>query len=228
MVINKLSIIIPVFNEIGTLGQVLELVEKVNLSPKKEVIIVDDCSTDGSREFIERLEGHKYKVLFNKRNVGKGASIISALNIVSGDYVIFQDADLEYDPNDYGQMVEEVIKNDAEVVFGSRYLKATFKTKYYLAGRILTFLVNFLFGGNLTDMNGCYKLIKTDLVKSFALKEKRFTFYEELTVKLLKEDIKIFEVPVSYKPRKRSEGKKIRFKDGVMAIFFLLSCKSKK
>lgn len=222
----KLSIIIPVYNESATLEEIVRRINGVELPIEKEIIIIDDHSTDGSREIIKEL-GNKYKVVLQEKNLGKGAAIHAGLKVAAGDYVIIQDADLEYDPRDYQQILKPLLNGESSVVYGSRNLldNPRFKKSYYYGGRLVTLITNLLFGNKLTDVNTCYKAFATDLLKSLQLQEEGFSFCEEVTAKVLKQGLMIKEVPINYQPRKFEEGKKIRFKDGILAILTLLKYK---
>ncbi|HTX87026.1 MAG TPA: glycosyltransferase family 2 protein [Candidatus Nanoarchaeia archaeon] len=224
----KLSIIIPAYNEKNTLLRILAKIDQVRLPWEKEIILVDDGSTDGSREIIAGLPD-RYAKLYHERNQGKGAGIHSGLKLASGDYVIIQDADLEYDPEDYLPLIA-ALDEGHPVVFGSRNLAANprFSFPYYYGGRAVTWLANLLFGSRLTDVNTCYKLIPTALLKSLHLEQDRFSFCEEVAAKLLRQGIKIKEVPISYFPRQIAEGKKIRLSDGINAFWTLLKYRFKK
>jgi dolichol-phosphate mannosyltransferase len=218
----KLSIIIPVFNEKETLLKILDKIDKVPLSWEKEIILIDDFSTDGSRETVRNLP-ERYKKFYHERNLGKGAGIQSGLKLATGDYAIIQDADLEYDPNDYLKLIAALDK-DHPVVFGSRNLtdNPRFSAAFYYGGRLVTLVANLLFQSHLTDVNTCYKLVPTDLLKNLSLEQARFSFCEEVTAKLLRRGVKIKEVPISYYPRKIEEGKKIRLSDGIRALATLV------
>ncbi|HTW96847.1 MAG TPA: glycosyltransferase family 2 protein [Candidatus Methylomirabilis sp.] len=217
----KLSIIIPVYNEAATIEKILAEIESVALSLEKEIILVDDGSTDGSRQLLEKLKD-KYKVAWHEHNRGKGAAIKTGLELATGDYVVIQDADLEYDPRDLVKMLA-VLQGGAEVVYGSRNLIVNPRSKntYYYGGKLVTAAANFLFGSRLTDVNTCYKMFRTDFLRSLKIEQRRFSFCEEVTAKILKQGIKITEVPVAYHPRSFQAGKKIRFYDGVNAILTL-------
>ena len=225
-----LSIIIPAYNEKNTISEILKKIEEVTLSGfgfKKEIIIVDDGSTDGTKEILKSLKG-EYKIIYHQKNQGKGAAIQSALQYVTGDYVIIQDADLEYDPEDYKKLLECALKNNAKVVYGSRRLN--FKNKYsyrsfYLGGVFLSWAANIIYGINITDESTCYKLFKTEFLKSIPLKSKRFEFCPEVTAKTAKRGVKIYEVPIHYYPRHINEGKKIKWKDGILAFWTLIKYK---
>jgi glycosyltransferase involved in cell wall biosynthesis len=224
----KLSIIIPVFNEKKTILEILKKIEKVNLANlnfEKEIIIVDDGSTDGTREILENLK-EKYKIVFHDKNQGKGMAIRTALERVSGDFVIIQDADLEYDPQNYLKLLKFALENKAEVVYGSRRLNPQNKQYsdpfFFLGGIVLSWLANFLYNIKITDEPTCYKLFKTETLKSIPLKCQRFEFCPEVTAKIAKRKIKIYEVPISYYPRHKKEGKKINWRDGFQAIWTLI------
>ena len=220
----KLSVIIPLYNEKTTIFKVIEKVRSVPL--EKEMIIVDDFSTDGTRDAIRKLEKEKdIKIVYHDKNKGKGAAIRTAIKHVSGDIVIIQDADLEYDPNDYIDLVKPITDGIASVVYGSRQLGKSSGRSYvsfYLGGRFLTILTNILYGSKITDEPTCYKVFKTEVLTSIPLTCERFEFCPEVTAKVLKRKIPIVEVPIHYHPRKKEEGKKIRWKDGVQAIWTLV------
>lgn len=222
----KLSIIIPVFNEEKTISEILKRIEAVNLDNwEKEIIVVNDGSTDETEKIIENLKINKPTVYIkHDKNQGKGAAIKTGLEKVTGDFVLIQDADLEYDPKDYQKLIQE-INEGAEVVYGSRNLDN--KTQrgyflYFLGGKLITNFCNLLFGSKLTDINTGYKLFKTEIIKNLDLRSNGFEFCEEVTAKILKKKIKIKEVAINYYPRKFKEGKKIKFKDGIIAILTLL------
>lgn len=225
-----LSIIVPVFNEKKTIFEILNRIEQVDLAPlgfEKEIIIIDDDSTNGTREILARLAA-KYKIIYHAKNQGKGAAIRAGLKEVSGDYVIIQDADLEYDPKDYRKLLELALKNDAEVVYGSRHANPENKfshPSYYLGGILLNWATNLLYGTKITDESTCYKLFKTETIKSIPLKCQKFEFCPEVTAKIAKRGIKIYEVPINYYPRHIVEGKKIRWKDGAVALWTLIKYK---
>lgn len=219
----KLSVIIPVYNETDNIKRILSAVENVKIN--KEIIVVDDFSTDGTRKFLRKKQG--IKLVFHKKNMGKGAAIRSALKIVSGDFVIIQDADLEYSPNQYTRLFKPIKENSTKVVYGSRILgKGVFLKSSYYANRFLTLLTNVLFNGHITDMETCYKMIETELLKNLDLTSSRFEIEPEITCKILKRKEKIVELPIMYKGRKK--GKKIGVKDGIQAIWNLVKWKLKK
>jgi glycosyltransferase involved in cell wall biosynthesis len=222
-----LSVIIPVYNERNTILKILEKVKSVKIDKiDKEIIIVDDFSTDGTREILESLKGkdEKLKIIFQKKHVGKGFAIRTALKFVEGEIVLIQDADLEYDPNEYPKLIEPILEGKAKVVYGSRVLKKNPKASiiFYIGGRFLSFLTNLLYGTNITDEPTGYKVFSTDVLKSIDLKCLGFEFCPEVTAKVAKKGYKIYEVPINYNPRSIKEGKKIRFKDALKAVFTLI------
>ena len=225
---KKISIIIPVYNEINTLEKILEKVEQSSMcSLNKEIILVDDYSTDGSRELLKKLEKKdKYKIYFHSKNMGKGAAIRTAFRHFTGDIVIIQDADLEYDPNDYTDLIKLIIEDRADVVYGSRLSGGksvrSFKFTHYLGNKFLTLITNLFYDATLTDMETCYKAFKADVIKNITIKSNRFDFEPEITAKILKKKYHLYETPISYYGRDYSEGKKITWKDGISAIITLI------
>ncbi|RKY42896.1 MAG: glycosyltransferase family 2 protein [Candidatus Makaraimicrobium thalassicum] len=220
----KISVLMPVYNESRTVMDVLELVKGVDLD--KEIILVDDCSTDGTRELLKDRFGDgkgDIRVFYHTRNKGKGAAIRTALSNATGDYVIIQDADMEYSPEDMVKLAGLAWKTGAKAVYGSRFLKTRRCTSFshFLVNRFLTVLTNILFGGALTDMETCYKMIRTDIMRSLDIRAKRFEIEPEITAKLLKRGYAIREVPILYRGRGYDEGKKIGWRDGVEAVWAL-------
>jgi len=218
----KISIIIPCFNEIDTIEKI---VEKVNSQHQyeKEIIIIDDFSTDGTRDVIKkRLNGKIDKLLLNNKNFGKGYSVRQGIEISTGDIIVIQDADLEYDPSDYSKLIEPIKKGYADVVYGSRFVGSEEKRVLFfwhsIGNFILTFLSNMFSNLNLTDMENCYKVFKSEIIKSIKLDENRFGFEPEITAKLAKKKCRIYEVGVKYYGRTYEQGKKIGWKDGFSAI----------
>lgn len=229
-----LSVIIPVFNEKKTILEILKKIEKVNLNDfdfDKEVIIVDDGSTDGTREVLDNLireQGNKIKLVYHAKNQGKGLAIRTGLDYANGDYVVVQDADLEYNPEDYRELLDCVLKNNAQAVYGSRRLGSPRKfshLSFYLGGVFLTWMANLIYGTRITDEATCYKLFKTKTIKEIPLKCKKFEFCPEVTAKIAKRGIKIHEVPINYYPRSEAEGKKIKWRDGAEALWTLIKYK---
>jgi len=228
----RLSIVVPVFNERGTLPELLGRVRAVALP--KEVIVVDDCSTDGSREWLQELvaaggwgDGPDagLRVLFHERNRGKGAAVRTGLAAVRGDIVVIQDADLEYDPGDYPALVDPILKGRADVVYGSRFLGAPHRTHlfwHFAANRFLTLVSNVFTNLNLTDMETCYKAFRAELVPRLRLRSERFGFDPEITARLARLKCRFYEVPIAYHGRDYEEGKKIGWRDGIVVLGAIL------
>ena len=219
----KLSIIIPVFNEKNTITAVVRVVKNVAL--EKEIIIVDDASTDGSVEILKVISREPgIKVLYHEKNMGKGSAIKTALPHITGDLVIIQDSDLEYDPNEYPELIEPIIENKADVVYGSRFLKPNKRIylRFYLGNKLLSFCISMLFGKKITDSYTCYKLFKTEIFKGLKLTSSGFEMEAEITSKLLKSRYRLVEIPINYHPRSIKEGKKICWKDAVKGLFSML------
>lgn len=222
----KLSIVIPVYNEKGTFSKILEKVMAVDLGgAKKEIILVDDASTDGSTVLVEQAEAQypDVKGIFHKKNLGKGASLKDGFKATTGDYVIVQDADLEYDPNDYNKLLRAIDEENVDVVYGSRFSGnyEDMSNLHYIGNKILTMVTNILYGVLLTDMETCYKLLPGKFARSVQIDSKRFDFEPEITAKILKSRMRIKEVPITYSGRTINEGKKITWKDGLAAIWTL-------
>ena len=227
-----ITIIIPCYNEIRTIGLIVDKIYKLK-DLKKQIIIVDDFSNDGTVHYIKNKLINKIdRLILHKQNLGKGAAIRSGQKHVKGDIVIIQDADLEYDPEDYYNLISPIINNNNKVVYGSRVLnkKRYFNknfTSFYriLANHILTIISNLINNQNLTDAHTCYKVFKSSFFKKLVLEENDFSFCPEVTTKVSKLNIKIYEVPIKYTGRSYKEGKKIKFFDGVKAILVLLKYK---
>ena len=223
---KKVSIIIPVFNEKNTIKLLLEKVKNANFSNlEKEIIMVDDCSTDGTTEILRELS-KDYKVFFHEKNQGKGAAIRTAIKEATGNFVVIQDADLEYLPDDYDKLLPFLINDEADVVYGSRFKNQenskNFILKNKIANKFLTLLTNILYGAEITDMETCYKAFKRELIQSITIKSNRFDFEPEITAKIMKRKARLKEVPISYFGRGHDEGKKINWKDGIHAILTLI------
>ena len=222
----KLSIIIPCYNEKGFLTQLISLVKKSPVE-EKEIILVDDGSDDGTTDIIRTLlEGEVDKVVYHPENRGKGAAIQSALRHVTGDFVIIQDADLEYDPEEYRKLMVPVLEGKADVVYGSRFLgegpHRVHLFWHYVGNKFLTILSNMFTNLNLTDMETCYKLFRTEIIKGITINQKGFGVEPEITAKIAKKRCRVYEVGISYYGRSYSEGKKINWKDGFKAIYVIL------
>lgn len=219
-----LSVIVPAYNEIRTIAEILRRIKAVDIA--KEILIVDDGSTDGTRDYLRSLESQEgFKVFYQVQNMGKGAAIRRAISHVSGDIVIIQDADLEYDPRDYYEVIAPIIEGRASIVYGSRYINPENDlpfTRYKMGVLLLTAMANLLYGAGITDEATCYKAFKADVLKSLPLKCKRFEFCPEVTAKARKRGYRIEEVPISFHYRTAKEGKKIGWKDGLEAIFTLI------
>ena len=225
------SVVIPVFNEMRTLEQVIKRVQTVSV--EKEIILVDDYSNDGSRELVQSLgEQPNVRAVLHDYNQGKGAALRSGFAAATGDVVLIQDADLEYDPNDYPKLIGPIVANDADVVYGSRFAGGeTHRVLYFwhsVGNRFLTLLSNMMTNLNLTDMEVCYKVFRREIIQSIELKENRFGFEPEVTARLARfrkpdgSRLKIFEVGISYAGRTYEEGKKIGWRDGVRAIWCII------
>lgn len=217
----KLSIIIPSYNEAATVVKIIKRVQAVKLAVKKEIIVVDDGSTDGTKKKLAKLDGI-VKVNLSK-NQGKGAAIRAGLNQVTGDYVLIQDADLEYDPQDIPALLRPILQGKTEVVYGSRFIgpHKNMLFWHWVGNQLLSLVTNLMFNTTISDMEVGYKLIPARLLKSLALESNRFGFEPEVTAKILKRGIRIFEVPISYAGREFSEGKKITWQDGLESFYLL-------
>lgn len=233
MKVTRLSIIIPVFNEEATIALILDKIKEVVISNdiEKEIIIVNDCSTDNTDREIEKFIGfnpslniHYFKL---EKNKGKGAALRTGISLAKGEYLIIQDADFEYDPDEYNDLLKPVLKGFADVVYGSRFIGSNPQRKLFfwhsIGNKFLTFLTNLFSNLNLTDMETCFKLFNTKIIQSLILSENRFGFEPEVTIKIARvPGIKIYEVGISYYGRGYEEGKKIGWKDGFRAIFCIL------
>ena len=221
----KLSVIIPVFNEASTIAAIIDRVQAAPYD--KQIVVVDDCSTDGTREALKALEdtSKNLRILFHDKNLGKGAALRTAFATVEGDLVVIQDADLEYDPKDYPVLLEPLLDGRADVVYGSRFLGGPHRVLlfwHFLGNKFLTLLSNALTNINLTDMETGYKAFRREILDNIAFKSNRFGFEPEFTAKVARHKYRIYEVPISYSGRGYSEGKKITWRDGVKALFTIV------
>jgi glycosyltransferase involved in cell wall biosynthesis len=221
----KLTVIMPVFNERNTIQEILRRVRAVDLGEiEKAVIVVDDGSTDGTRDILKLEEDSTTRVVYHEKNKGKGAAVRTALELMDGDFVVIQDADLEYDPDDYRALLGPILKKKAEVVYGSRFTGEHRDMLFWhmLGNKMLSFITNVLYNTTLSDMETCYKLFWRPVLDDITIKSSRFNFEPEITAKVLKKKVRIYEVPISYAGREYSEGKKITWRDGFSALWALI------
>lgn len=231
----KLSVIVPVYNEAATIGRILQKILDVKIrNVGMEVIIVDDFSTDGTREKLLKIRDERVKVFFHERNRGKGSAVRTGLQHATGDVILFQDADLEYDPADYEKLIQPIAGNLADVVYGSRFLGKSLRVlghgrlvlpTHFIGNKILTLITTVLYGRRLTDMETGYKVFRSSVIKGIDLTAERFEIEPEITAKLLKRRVRIYEVPINYFARDFGEGKKITWKDGIKAAWWLIKYK---
>lgn len=223
----KLSVIIPCYNEENTLKSILDKISNQNFI-EKEIIVIDDFSTDNSRKILANYQQDQenVKIIYNLQNRGKGYSIRQGLKLATGDIILIQDADLEYSPDDYKNLIKPILDGNADVVFGSRFIGSQETRVLYfwhtLGNKFLTLFSNMLTNLNLTDMECCYKVFKKNVIKDIPLKENRFGFEPEITAKISKKNLRIYEIGVKYFGRKYEDGKKITWKDGFAAIFCIV------
>lgn len=219
----KLSVVIPVYNEIRTIEELLNRVQSI--PHDKEIIVVDDRSTDGTTERLSRFSDDSIKFLFHEVNRGKGAALRTGFEHVTGDIVIIQDADLEYDPQEYDRLIEPILDGRADVVYGSRFTGGPQRVLFfwhYVGNKFLTLLSNMLTNLNLSDMETCYKVFRASLLDKITIKSNRFGFEPEVTAKFAKLKCRIYQVPISYSGRGYEEGKKITWRDGLAALFHII------
>jgi glycosyltransferase involved in cell wall biosynthesis len=220
----KLSIIIPVYNEAKNINEIIKRVQATKLAT--EIIVVDDGSKDGTREILQKLHGKKkIRVILNEKNQGKGAVVVTGMKTATGDIILIQDADLEYDPRDYPALLKPIQEGVADVVYGSRFLGAAHRVTMFwhqLANKMLTLMTNILYDSILTDMETGYKVFRRQVIEGMTIRAKRFNFEPEFTAKILKRKYRIYEVPITFNPRDYSDGKKIKLKDAFEAVWTLL------
>jgi len=223
--IRKLTVIVPVFNERNTVVEVLRRMRAVELPDgiDREIIVVDDGSTDGTRDVLNQLRDSTVRILLHDDNRGKGAAVRTGLQVASGDYVLIQDADLEYDPEDWPKLIAPVMRGRAQVVYGSRFTgeRRNMLFLHWIGNRVLSLVTNVLYNTTLSDMETCYKLVDRELLVDLHLRCRRFDIEPEITAKILKRRIRIYEVPISYMGREFDEGKKITWRDGFAALWTL-------
>ncbi len=219
-----ISVIIPVYNEKETITEILRHVNEVDID--KEIIIVDDCSTDGSREIISSIHENNVKVIFNEQNNGKGSVLRQGIKAATGDIIIIQDADLEYNPSEYPKLIQPILDGYADVVYGSRFIgSSAHRVLYYwhyVGNKFLTLLSNMCTNLNLTDMETCYKTFRREIIQNIKLEENGFGFEPEVTAKIARTGCRVYEVGISYHGRTYKEGKKIGFKDGLVAVWCIV------
>jgi len=224
--IRKLSVIVPVYNERNTVVEVLRRMRAVELPDgiEREIIVIDDGSNDGTRDVLRQLGDSTVRILLHEGNRGKGASVRTGLALATGDYVLIQDADLEYDPDDWPRLIAPVIRGRARVVYGSRFTgeRRNMLLLHWIGNRMLSLVTNVLFNSTLSDMETCYKLVDRTLLNDLALRSDHFDIEPEITAKILKRGIRIYEVPISYMGRELDEGKKITWRDGFAALWTLV------
>ncbi len=221
----KLSIIVPAYNERNTIQEILRRVRAVDLGDiEKEVVVVDDGSTDGTQDILRMQSDSVVKVLVHEKNQGKAAAVRTGLAAATGDLIVIQDADLEYDPEDYPRLLDPVLKGRAQVVYGSRFTgeRRNMLFWHYLGNRFLSLVTNILYNTTLSDMETCYKLFTREALEGIEIKTRKFQMEPELTAKILKKGIRIYETPISYAGREAEEGKKISWRDGVPALWTLI------
>ncbi|MBS3096371.1 glycosyltransferase family 2 protein [Candidatus Woesearchaeota archaeon] len=223
----KLSVIIPVYNEENTILEIIKRVKKAKTGCAKEIIIVNDFSTDKTRDILKKLKYKSMRVFYHKKNMGKGAAIRTGLSMATGDIILIQDADLEYRPEEYKRLLKPIIENKAKVVYGSRLgaIRKNLKNMYklhYLGNLFLTMVTNLLYRAKISDMETGYKVFTREVIKDINLRANRFDFEPEITAKILKKGYKIYEVPIGFAGRKFEQGKKITWIDGVKALFYLI------
>jgi glycosyltransferase involved in cell wall biosynthesis len=227
--VKTLSILIPVFNEEKTLVTVLEMVSRADTAGlTKEIVIVDDGSTDGTRDILAQLDASQYnaRIYYHEKNKGKGAALRTAQEHASGDVILIQDADLEYDPREYAELLRPILEGRADVVYGSRLcggkVTRAFKIWHLFGNKFLSLITNVLYNATLTDMETCYKVFRADIFKKVKIRCDRFDFEPEITAKVLKQGVRLYELPISYYGRDYAEGKKITWKDGIWAVAALV------
>lgn len=224
----KVSIVIPVFNEARTIEELVNTVLAVKLNVEKDIIIVDDASTDGTRQILkDRIERHVAKVIYHEKNSGKGAALRSGFKAATGEITLIQDADLEYHPDEYPQLIQPIIDRKADVVFGSRFIGAhrCFLFTHYIGNKLVNLAANILYNTVLSDFMTCYKVFRTEMLKKINLRSQRFGFEAEITGIVFRKGLRVYEIPISYSGRDYSEGKKIKWTDFFVIMWWLFYTK---
>lgn len=227
----KLSVIIPVYNEVSTILEIIARVRHEDVKMDKEIIVIDGASTDGTRENLKNLENQPdIKIIYEAKRAGKGAAVRQGLIQATGDIVVIQDADLEVNPDEYPALLKDILSQEYQMVIGSRFLKADahFRFMSWLANKIVIFMTNLLYNARITDPLSCYKVFKKEVLKNIELECQGFDFDVELVVKMLKQGVRIKEIPIHYSPRTYGEGKKIRWKDGFIVLWTLIKYRFSK
>jgi glycosyltransferase involved in cell wall biosynthesis len=221
---HKLSVIVPVFDERNTVVEIVRRMRAVDIALDREIVLIDDGSTDGTSEILRQLADSTVRVVYHERNRGKGSAIRTGLEQVTGDLVLVQDSDLEYDPEDWPKLLAPVLRGKAQVVYGSRFTgeRRNMLFLHWVGNRFLSLVTNMLYNTTLSDMETCYKLFDRDVIASIRLRASGFEFEPEVTAKVLRRGIRIYEVPISYAGREFHEGKKITWRDGFVALWTLL------
>lgn len=220
-----LSVLMPVYNEKSTIEEIIHKVLAIKIP--FELIIVDDKSTDGTRDILHTVSDPRIKVLYHDTNHGKGAALHTAIEHISGDITVIQDADLEYDPSEYKDLIELIVEGKADVVYGSRFLFRTriFHFNHLIGNKIVNLCANILYNATFTDLETCYKAFRSDILKDMTLRSRSFGFEAEVTANIIKRKLRIYEVPISYYGRTYDEGKKITWRDGLIALYWLIRCR---
>jgi len=221
----KLSVIIPVYNEEKTVKEIINKVKSVNLDIEKEIIIVDDSSKDSTRDILKKIKDDSIKVYYHEKNKGKGAAVRTGLNNSSGEIIVIQDADLEYNPKEYPLLLDPILNGKEKVVYGSRFkgrILGDLILSHYYGNKLLTLVTRILYLHGVSDMETCYKMFRREVLDGINLKAKRFDFEPEITAKIIKKGYNIYEVPITYHMRSFKEGKKIHWTDGIKALYYLV------
>jgi glycosyltransferase involved in cell wall biosynthesis len=223
-VLIKLSVVIPVYNEVTTIKEVVRRVKEMDID--KEIIIIDDCSTDGTRQLLKEMkQNERLRIFYHEQNQGKGAAIRTGFRHVQGEITIIQDADLEYDPKEYPRLIQPILEGNADVVYGSRFIGGSHRVLlfwHYMGNKLVTLFSNMFTNLNLTDMETGYKVFRSEVIKRIEIRSNRFGMEPEITAKVAKQKCRIYELPISYYGRDYSQGKKITWRDGIAAIWYII------